>query len=108
MDVQVPVSLGVYPWEKRRKRKVFINLMVEYNPATRSDALKDTLDYDLLVDTVREVALMRHYNLIETLVCAVGEAVLAMPQAAAVTVEIAKPGALRGVGGVSIVETFTR
>jgi len=104
----VQVHLGVYAWEKQAARPVLIDLRVRFDGAkpAQSDALADALDYVAVEQCALRTAQARHYELLESLVAAVGTAVLALPGALEVEVEIHKPGALEHAESVSISEVY--
>lgn len=107
-NMHIAVSLGVYEWEKHGARDVVVQLEIDYDSGQSfaSDAIEDTLDYAMLERRVIDVAQAKHYNLVETLVVAIGKAALAMPRVREVTVEVEKPGALKHAQGITIRETF--
>lgn len=104
------VSLGVYDWEKRAPRRVVIDvwLRVDGTAAAASDSLEDTIDYAGVEQTILRVAGLKHYQLVETLAAAIGQALLAEPLLQEVTVRIEKPGALAQAESVFITETYKR
>ena len=108
--LQIPVSLGVYEWERGRHRPVSIELWITYDAqrALATDALEDTVDYVALERKVVATAQERHYGLIETLLCAVAAAVLEHPLVHEICVEVRKPGVLSHAGEVVIRETFRK
>lgn len=102
-SLEITASIGVYDWEKRAPRPLLAHISIAYDAsaAVASDDINDALDYAHIAARVAETAKARHYNLLETLVQAVGRAVLEIPRVAEVEVEITKPGALPGAAMVS-------
>lgn len=69
-------------------------LTIDLREASRSDKLKHTVSYDLVVKTVSEAFCARRYRLVEAAAGAVAETVLAsFPQVSAVAVTVHKPHA---------------
>jgi 7,8-dihydroneopterin aldolase/epimerase/oxygenase len=95
--------VGVYPHEHNTPQVVVIDvaLLTPTAKAAASDRLSDTIDYDLVARRVREVALERHYALLESLGEALATALLTSFPADRVAVEVHKPGAL-ALGSVSV------
>jgi 7,8-dihydroneopterin aldolase/epimerase/oxygenase len=73
---------------------VDLELELDLGTASRSDKLKDTVSYDLVIKTVAEAFCGRRYRLVEAAAGAVADAVLSRcPQVRAVSVTVHKPHA---------------
>jgi 7,8-dihydroneopterin aldolase/epimerase/oxygenase len=73
---------------------VDLQLDVDLGAASRTDKLKDTVSYDLVVKTATEAFCGRRYRLVEAAAGAVAEAILARcPQVRNVHVTVHKPHA---------------
>jgi 7,8-dihydroneopterin aldolase/epimerase/oxygenase len=73
---------------------VDLGLELDLGTASRSDKLKDTVSYDLVIKTVAEAFCGRRYRLVEAAAGAVADAVLSRcPQVRAVSVTVHKPHA---------------
>ncbi|HUI15256.1 MAG TPA: dihydroneopterin aldolase [Xanthobacteraceae bacterium] len=71
-----------------------LDLDIDLAAASRSDKLKDTVSYDMVVKTVSEAFCARRYRLVEAAAGAVAEAVFERyPQVRAVRVTVHKPHA---------------
>jgi 7,8-dihydroneopterin aldolase/epimerase/oxygenase len=94
--VEVRCVLGVYPAERRKPRKVKmdISLGCDLRNAAKSDRLADTLDYELVEAEAVAIARQGHFFLIETLAEQVAEACLRHAPVRAVRVVVDKPWAL--------------
>jgi dihydroneopterin aldolase len=69
-------------------------LTIDLAEASRSDKLKDTVSYDLVVKTASEAFCARRYRLVEAAAGAVASAVLdRLPQVRAIRVTVHKPHA---------------
>jgi dihydroneopterin aldolase len=69
-------------------------LKIDLAAASRSDKLKDTVSYDMVVMTASEAFCARRYRLVEAAAGAVADAVLARcPQVSSVRVTVHKPHA---------------
>jgi 7,8-dihydroneopterin aldolase/epimerase/oxygenase len=69
-------------------------LTIDLAAASRSDKLKDTVSYDMVVRTASEAFCARRYRLVEAAAGAVADAVLARcPQVSAIRVTVHKPHA---------------
>jgi dihydroneopterin aldolase len=71
-----------------------LTLAIDLAEASRSDKLKHTVSYDLVVKTASEAFVARRYRLVEAAAGAVADAVLArFAQVQAITVTVHKPHA---------------
>lgn len=95
--------VGVYPHERELPRRLTIDvaLWTDVASAAASESLRDTIDYDRVIELVQRVCKQRHYVLIEALCEALAEALLAHFPARRVAVEVHKPGAV-AAGEVSV------
>ena len=58
VDLQVRTIIGTHPWERKNKQGLILNISLEYDAtkASRSDDLKDALDYEAIAkDVIRTV-----------------------------------------------------
>jgi 7,8-dihydroneopterin aldolase/epimerase/oxygenase len=87
---------GVMPHEAKVGQPFRIDLLldIDLNEASRTDKLKATVSYELLVKTASEAFSARRYRLVEAAAGAVAEAVLDRhPQVRSVRVTVRKPHA---------------
>ena len=68
-EIEVECSIGIYDHERAHKQRVIIDIEVVLDPMSEptSDQILDGLDYDMIHDSVIELATARHYDLQETL-----------------------------------------
>lgn len=97
--IQIPAALGVSAAERRMRRPVLVDLVVERDlaPAGRSDRIADTIDYQRLFDVVAEVASGQQHRLVEALAERIAAAIFARFDVRAVTVSVRKPKPVAGV-----------
>ncbi len=71
-----------------------LKLSIDLAEASRSDKLRHTVSYDMVVKTASEAFCVRRYRLVEAAAGAVAEAVLdTFPQVRAIAVTVHKPHA---------------
>jgi dihydroneopterin aldolase len=83
---------GALPEERERTQPLEVDLDVEADlePAGRSDALDDTLDYGAMAATVEQIITTGRFVLLEALATEIADAVLADPRALSVRVTVRK------------------
>lgn len=78
-NLRIDALIGVYDWEQAAPQPLAIDL--EYGLPTPiasfTDCLADTIDYAAVINRLKELALARHYDLVEAL----GEAMALLLQA---------------------------
>ena len=87
---------GVMQHEAKVGQTFYLDLLLilELGNASRTDKLKDTVSYDLVIKTVAEAFCGRRYRLVEAAAGAVAEVVLARcPQVRGVRITVHKPHA---------------
>ena len=96
--------LGVYPEERRRTRRVRVDIAVacDTRRAGKSDELADALSYELIEEAAIAVAKKGKYRLIEALAAGVAEACMTHDGVQAVRVTVDKPGALAHTRSVAV------
>lgn len=103
-EVAVRCVLGVYPQERRKPRKVRmdISLACDLRGAMASDRLRDTLDYETVEAEAVAIAKAGKFFLVETLAERVAAACLRHGAVRAVRVTVDKPGALPHARSVAV------
>ena len=92
-EVEVMCSIGLHDFEKEAKQRVLIDVEVRLDPNNEpnADNVADTLDYDLVRNTVIEIAEARHYDLQETIARHIFDAITTMKDVIGVSVQTQKP-----------------
>ena len=96
--LEVYCIIGLQAWERQVKQKLHIDLTLETDTrqAAASDTVADALDYRAVSKRVQELVEGSSFQLVEALAERVAATVLAeFPRANALTVRVAKPGAVR-------------
>jgi D-erythro-7,8-dihydroneopterin triphosphate epimerase len=102
-DLKVRTLIGAYSWEKVNKQEIIINITIEYDAskASRSDKLKDALNYDSVAAKVTKTAERSHHTLIEKLTSKLLAGIMADRRVLAAHVRVEKPQALPQARSVS-------
>lgn len=95
--------IGAYEHEKLAPQRLVLScdVWVPTTPVHR-DSLDEVLNYDQIVDVLRNTALARHHDLQETLVEEIAERLLTLPGALAVRIASEKPDAYRDVDAAGV------
>ncbi|HCK94145.1 MAG TPA: dihydroneopterin aldolase [Gammaproteobacteria bacterium] len=94
--LRVNANIGVHDWEKQIQQLMFVDLEIALDlaDACRSDQLADTLDYVAIADTVKNLAVEKHYELIEYFGETIAQSLLQDQRVKQVKVTINKPAAI--------------
>lgn len=89
-----PARIGVYPRERRRLQTLTIDVGfdVDASAAAPADALRATIDYAAVANTIEELLASQHFNLIETVADRVARVLLERFVSPRVRVKVTKPG----------------
>ncbi|WP_153111458.1 dihydroneopterin aldolase [Propionivibrio limicola] len=103
-DLRLTTLIGIYPREKAVPQTVEISLQIGTTTvnAGASDDIRDTIDYAVVVDRLRNELASRHFNLLEKLAEHIANILLDDFGAAWVRISIAKLGMMRGVRRVGV------
>ncbi len=104
--IRLEASVGTLPWEKlvRQPLEVDVDAEVETTELLRSQDLGAGVDFTVVIQTVREVVLAGHVELVEVLADGIAQALLASTPARRVRVAVRKYSACAGLAGFVGVE----
>ena len=104
-DFRVSTLIGIYPREQVIPQTIEISLQIGTSTvdAGASDQIVDTIDYAVVVETLRTELARQHFNLLEKLAEYIANLLLHDFGAAWVKVSIAKLGMMRGVRRVGVI-----
>jgi dihydroneopterin aldolase len=68
-NLEIDCNIGIYDWEKNYNRKLIINIEMQTSneKSCFSDDIKDTLDYEIIYNNIKQIIAKKRYNLIECL-----------------------------------------
>ncbi len=102
-SLAVRTVIGVHPWERANKQEIIIDISFEYDAAkaSKSDNLKDALDYEALTNQVIRLVERSKYRLLEKLAAKVLDVVMVNKEIKQAWVRLDKPQALPQAKSVS-------
>ena len=103
-ELTVNTVIGIWDWEKRNPQKVVfdIEMSTDINKASKSDSIKDALDYKAVSKRVKQYALENQFDLIEALADKVAEIIINEFEVSWGKLTISKPYAIRDSKNVSL------
>ena len=109
-DLVLDAEIGVYTHEKGVTQRARFSVDIEVAPSDEAieDQIDRVLDYDMIIETIKDALAQGHINLVETLADEIATRCLANPRAASVKVKIEKLDKQPGAVGVEIVRRRER
>jgi dihydroneopterin aldolase len=93
--LDVMVRIGIYDAERLAPQRVIIDveLVLDADSAPQADDVDETLNYDLIRNTVMDIVSRQHFDLQETLARALFDDLALLPDVTGLRVRTAKPDA---------------
>ncbi len=103
--LRVETVIGVFPWERRVRQAVVLDLELaaDVARAAATDRLEDALDYKAIAKRVQAFVAESRFQLVETLAERVAALVLEEFQVPWLRLRVNKQGAVRGARDVGVV-----
>jgi FolB domain-containing protein len=96
--------VGTKEWEKKERQPILVDMVLQTDlkKAAKTDHLEDTIDYESLCSSVKQLTSSKHYHLIESLAEEIARMVLTEFKPKEVRLTVTKPHALLGVDKVGV------
>ncbi|PCI98414.1 MAG: hypothetical protein COB14_07815 [Alphaproteobacteria bacterium] len=103
-DLIIEMSAGIYDHEKAKKQRVIINITldVKCNANKTLSSINDVVSYEDVTNEVRNIALTKHYDLLEELAELIATACVAHKHVHQAHIRIEKPDIIADVHTVGI------
>lgn len=103
-DLELEALIGIYDHEKTTPQPLRINieLGVREGRASLTGDINDTVDYEKIVNGVREIATSGHTGLLETLAEKIADYCMTKSLVMTATIRLEKPAAIPGTASVGI------
>lgn len=103
--LEVQCIIGILEEERHKKQTVIIDieLLSDLSIASKTDNIKDTVDYFVLYESVMKMVESSHFLLLEKLAQSVADLCLEQDLVTSVSVRASKPEALKSAKNVSVV-----
>ena len=103
-DLVIELSAGIYDHEKASKQRVIINITLDVtcNAGKKLSSITDVVSYEDVTNEVRNIALAKHYDLLEELAELIALSCLAHKHMHQAHIRIEKPDIIEDVRTVGI------
>ena len=103
-ELQIPCLIGIFDWE--RKKKQIVSVSLEFPTlilkAAKSDNIKDAFDYKKIAKRTIDFVSQSRFYLIEALIEELATVLLKEFKLPEITLQVEKPGAIRGARTVGL------
>ena len=99
-NFRAPFSIGIHDFEKNEKQDLIINVNIHLDYEAAKDNIENVLDYDFLIQAIREMSNSGHINLQETLCKNILDLCLSKPNVIGVEVSTEKPNVYKDAEGI--------
>lgn len=106
----IPITIGVYEWEKSIKQKIIldIEIITDISKASREDDINSTIDYKLISDEIINYLGSTSFDLVETLATNVVDLIFKQSSASRIKLKVTKPKAIAAAVSVGVCIDRTR
>ncbi len=106
-NLKLATTIGVYEWEETYQRTLVFNVEIEtdFTEGMKSDNLKDAIDYDIIVNQIKDFAQNNHCQLIEKMVGELLDSIMKDKRIKRCTLEVDKPKVYDFVDSFSVTQT---
>ncbi len=103
-ELKIPCLIGIFDWERKKKQIVSINLEfpAPILKASRTDKIRDAVDYKKIAKRTIDFVSTSKFYLIEALIENLAQTLLKEFKLKEITLQVEKPGAIRGAKTVGI------
>lgn len=99
----VSTHIGVYAFEQRIKQTLFIDISIPCNFSACGDDLANTIDYDVLCQTITNLVESQSFQLIETVANEVAKRIQEQFKVPKLRVAVTKPCAIKNASKVQVI-----
>ncbi len=106
-NLKIATTIGVYKWEETYQRTLVFNVEIEtdFTDGMKSDNLKDAIDYDIIVNHIKNFVENHHCQLIEKMVDELLNLIMQDKRISRCTLEVDKPKVYDFVDSFSVTQT---
>ena len=103
-ELKIPCLIGIFDWERKKKQIVSIDIefSASISKAAKTDKIRDARDYKKIAKRTINFVSQSKFYLIEALIENLAALLLKEFELKEVTLQIEKPGAIRGARTVGI------
>ena len=103
-QLEIQTLIGVFDWERTAKRSLFLDIELgwDFSKASKSDDVKDTLDYAAVCESVTQFADTCEFLLLEALIEAIADKIINDFSVPWLKITMHKPGIIANAKNVGV------
>jgi FolB domain-containing protein len=109
-NLHLKTIIGIHKWEDDIERKMLVNIEIEtdHTKSMKSDNIKDTIDYDLIANDIKNLVKNNRFKLVERMADEILNLIMANTKVKKCKLEIDKIGAVADLDSFSITDIRER
>lgn len=111
-ELKIPCLIGIFDWERKKKQTVSVSLEfpADISKASKTDDIRNAVDYKKIAKRTIAFVSQSKFYLIEALIEELAQLLLKEFRLKEITLQIEKPGAIRGAStvGIKITRSFRK
>ena len=100
--LNVATKIGVHAWEQRINQQLLIDITIPTDFSSCEDNLANTIDYDVLCQTVTKFVESQSFQLIESVANDVARLIQQEFKVKKITITVSKPHAVKNAGTIQV------
>ena len=102
-ELELQMSIGIYDAEKAAPQRVIVSAYLDIETSgAQSDEIADTVSYETVANTIKDLATTRHFNLVESFAEEIASECLKDKRVMSIELEIEKPDIFNDAKSVGI------
>ncbi len=104
-ELKLETIIGIHDWEREKKQPISLNIDIgcSIKSAAKSDKIEHCIDYFKVCESLKKLAEVHQYQLVESFVEEVSRIILEEYMAPWVRVKLNKPEAVNEASGVGVI-----
>jgi len=109
-NFKLKTIVGIYDWEQDFQREILINAKIHTNStkAKISNNISDTIDYDLIINKIKQFVINNKFQLIEKMASDILDLIMEDKRIKKCEIELDKIGVVSGVESFSVTISKSR
>ncbi|MDC0074165.1 dihydroneopterin aldolase [Alphaproteobacteria bacterium] len=102
--LKIDANIGVHSFEKKTKQEIVISVKLSFAnfKSPKSDMLNEVVDYEIILNKIREIVDLGHIDLVETLAEKIANECFKVTDSEQIEIKITKTQAIKDAEGIGV------
>ena len=102
--LKIDANIGVHSFEKKTKQEIVISVKLSFAnfKPPKSDMLNEVVDYEIILNKIREIVDLGHIDLVETLAEKIANECFKVTDSEQIEIKITKTQAIKDAEGIGV------